>query len=160
METRTLGNSDLEITRLGIGAWAIGGGGYKFGWGPQDDNDSIAAIRAALDSGLNWIDTAAVYGLGRSEEVVARALEGIASRPYIFTKCERVWNEQREISGSLKAASVRRECEASLRRLKAERHRPLPDSLAATGRGYRRRLVHPRPAKGTRESPPHRRFEL
>jgi aryl-alcohol dehydrogenase-like predicted oxidoreductase len=118
VETRILGSSDLKITRLGIGAWAMGGAGYKFGWGPQDDNDSIAAIHAALDSGLNWIDTAAVYGLGRSEEVVARALEGSAARPYIFTKCERVWNEQREISGSLKAASVRRECEASLRRLK------------------------------------------
>ncbi len=133
MERRWLGNSDLHLTRLGLGAWAIGGPGYKFGWGPQDDKDSIAAIRKALDSGINWIDTAAVYGLGHSEEVVARALEGIAHRPYIFTKCERVWNERGEIGGSLKAESLRRECEASLRRLKVDVidlyqiHRPNPD---------------------------------
>jgi len=99
----------------------MGGGGWKFAWGPQDDNQSIAAIHAALDRGINWIDTAAVYGLGHSEEVVARALAGYSgSRPYLFTKCERVWNEQREISPSLKAASVRRECENSLRRLKVD----------------------------------------
>jgi len=133
MERRWLGNSDLHITRLGLGAWAIGGPGYKFAWGPQDDKDSIAAIRKALDSGINWIDTAAVYGLGHSEEVVARALEGIAHRPYIFTKCERVWNEGGEIGGSLKAESLRRECEASLRRLKVDAidlyqiHWPNPD---------------------------------
>jgi aryl-alcohol dehydrogenase-like predicted oxidoreductase len=120
MERRWLGSSDLHLTRLGLGAWAIGGPGYKFGWGPQDDKDSIAAIRKALDSGINWIDTAAVYGLGHSEEVVARALEGIAHRPYIFTKCERVWNERGEIGGSLKAVSLWRECEASLRRLKVD----------------------------------------
>ncbi len=120
MEKRKLGNSDLQLTRLGLGAWAIGGPGYKFGWGPQDDKESIAAIRKALDSGINWIDTAAVYGLGHSEEMVARALEGVAHKPYVFTKCERVWNEQREISGSLKAESLRRECEASLRRLKVD----------------------------------------
>jgi len=133
MEKRRLGNSDLQITRLGLGAWAIGGPGYKFGWGPQDDKDSLAAIHKALDSGINWIDTAAVYGLGHSEEVVARALEGIAHRPYIFTKCERVWNERGEIGGSLKAESLRRECEASLRRLKVDAidlyqiHWPNPD---------------------------------
>jgi len=120
METKQLGNSDMQLTRIGIGAWAIGGGGWKFAWGPQDDDDSIAAIRTALDAGVNWIDTAAVYGLGHSEEVVARALQGRAHQPYIFTKCERVWNEQREISGKLKADSVRRELEASLRRLKLE----------------------------------------
>jgi aryl-alcohol dehydrogenase-like predicted oxidoreductase len=120
MEKRKLGNSDLHITRIGAGAWAIGGPGYQFGWGPQDDQHSIAAIRKALESGMNWIDTAAVYGLGHSEEVVARALEGIAHRPYVFTKCERVWNDRGEIGSSLKAESIRRECEASLRRLKVE----------------------------------------
>ncbi len=98
----------------------MGGGGWAFAWGPQDDADSIAAIRRALDLGINWIDTAAVYGLGHSEEVVARALAGRASRPYVFTKCERIWNEKGEISGCLKADSIRRECEASLRRLKLD----------------------------------------
>lgn len=121
MEKRRLGNSDMEITRVGVGAWAMGGGGWAFAWGPQDDQQSIAAIHSALDRGVNWIDTAAVYGLGHSEEVVAKALEGRRERPYVFTKCERVWNEKREISGSLKAESIRRECEASLRRLRLER---------------------------------------
>jgi aryl-alcohol dehydrogenase-like predicted oxidoreductase len=115
-----LGNSDLEISPIGVGAWAMGGGGWAFGWGPQDDSDSIAAIREALDHGVNWIDTAAVYGLGHSEEVVARAIEGRSNRPYVFTKCERVWDENGRISSSLKADSVRRECEASLRRLKID----------------------------------------
>lgn len=117
MQTRQLGNSDLQITPVGFGAWAIGGGEWKFGWGAQEDNDSIAAIRRALDLGINWIDTAAVYGLGHSEEVVARALNGRSDKPYIFTKCERVWDEQGNIGSSLKAESLRRECEASLRRL-------------------------------------------
>src|SRR5665213_2543419 len=121
MQTRQLGNSDLQITPLGIGAWAMGGGGWDFGWGPQDDDDSIGAIHAALDRGINWIDTAAVYGLGHSEEVVARALRdrksGQGHRPYVFTKCGLVWNEKREISRSLKRDSIRRECEASLQRL-------------------------------------------
>ncbi|HXX22558.1 MAG TPA: aldo/keto reductase [Terriglobia bacterium] len=133
MERRKLGNSDLHITSLGVGAWAMGGSGWGFSWGPQDDGDSIAAIRKALDSGINWIDTAAVYGLGHSEEVVARALEGIQNRPYVFTKCERIWNERGELSGNLKADSLRRECEASLRRLKVDVidlyqiHWPQPD---------------------------------
>jgi len=118
MQKKKLGNSDLEITPIGIGAWAMGGGGWVFGWGPQDDRQSIEAIHAALDGGVNWIDTAAVYGLGHSEEVVARALEGRSSRPYVFTKCELVWNDNREIGRSLKADSIRRECENSLRRLK------------------------------------------
>lgn len=117
MHKKRLGNSDLDITPLGIGAWAIGGGGWAFGWGPQDDADSIGAIRAALEAGLNWIDTAAVYGLGHSEEVVARALRGISPRPYVFTKCARVWDENRQIGKCLKRDSIRRECEASLRRL-------------------------------------------
>ena len=120
MVKRRLGTSDLEITPVGVGAWAMGGGGWKFAWGPQDDAESIAAIHAALDRGVNWIDTAAVYGLGHSEEVVARALEGRANKPYVFTKCSRVWNAQGQISSSLKADSLRRECEASLKRLKAE----------------------------------------
>ena len=120
MEKHQLGHSDLQITPLGVGAWAMGGSGWRFGWGPQDDRDSIAAIRKALESGINWIDTAAVYGLGHSEEVVARALEGVRHRPYVFTKCERIWNERGELTGNLKAESLRRECEASLRRLKVD----------------------------------------
>ncbi len=120
MQKKRLGHTDMEITPIGFGAWAIGGNGWKFGWGAQDDSDSIAAIHEALDAGINWIDTAAVYGLGRSEEVVARALEGIQQRPYVFTKCERVWNEQREVGKCLKADSIRRECEASLRRLRVD----------------------------------------
>ncbi len=120
MEKRKLGNSDLFITPIGVGAWAMGGGGWSFSWGPQDDQDSIAAIHEALDQGINWIDTAAVYGLGHSEETVAAALKGRSDRPYVFTKCELVWNEKREISQSLKAESIRRECEASLRRLKVD----------------------------------------
>lgn len=120
MQTKQLGNSDLHLTRMGIGAWAMGGGGWAFSWGPQDDNDSIEAIHTALDAGVNWIDTAAVYGLGHSEEVVGRALAERSPKPYVFTKCERVWDEQGKISASLKAASVRRECEASLRRLQVD----------------------------------------
>ena len=120
MQKRKLGNSDLEITPLGIGAWAMGGSGWAFAWGPQDDQESIAAIHAALDRGINWIDTAAVYGLGHSEEVVARALEGLSTKPYIFTKCERVWNERGEIAKSLKESSIRKEVEASLRRLNVD----------------------------------------
>jgi aryl-alcohol dehydrogenase-like predicted oxidoreductase len=133
MIKKRLGTSDMELTPIGVGAWAMGGGGWAFGWGPQDDAESIAAIEAALDHGINWIDTAAVYGLGHSEEVVARALAGRANRPYVFTKCERVWNEKREISGSLKADSIRRECENSLKRLKVDTidlyqvHWPEPD---------------------------------
>lgn len=120
METRQLGDSDLKITPIGIGAWAMGGGGWKFSWGPQPDSDSIAAIQAALDLGVNWIDTAAVYGLGHSEQVVARAIHRRSPRPYVFTKCERVWDEQGTIGGSLKAQSIRRECEASLQRLRVD----------------------------------------
>src|SRR6266481_3732509 len=120
MQTKQLGNSDLKLTPIGIGAWAMGGAGWAFAWGPQDDAQSIAAIHAALEHGVNWIDTAAVYGLGHSEEVVARALEGRSNRPYVFTKCARNWNENREIYKSLKADSIRRECENSLRRLKVD----------------------------------------
>jgi aryl-alcohol dehydrogenase-like predicted oxidoreductase len=120
MKTRQLGTSELHITPIGFGSWAVGGGGYQFGWGPQDDEQSIAAINHALDLGVNWIDTAAVYGLGHAEEVVGRALKDRTERPYIFTKCERVWNERGEVSGSLKAQSIRRECENSLRRLQVD----------------------------------------
>jgi aryl-alcohol dehydrogenase-like predicted oxidoreductase len=120
MRTRRLGNSDLSITAIGFGAWAIGGGGWAFAWGAQDDAESVATIREALDLGVNWIDTAAVYGLGHSEAVVAKALEGVAKRPYVFTKCGRVWDENRQIGKRLTAASIRAECEASLKRLKVD----------------------------------------
>jgi aryl-alcohol dehydrogenase-like predicted oxidoreductase len=117
MKSRKLGQSDLNITRVGIGAWAIGGGKWEFGWGPQDDTQSVDAIRAGLDLGINWVDTAAAYGLGHSETVVGRAVRGLQRRPYIFTKCSLVWDDSGRISHNLQAASVRRECEASLKRL-------------------------------------------
>ena len=114
---KKFGNSDLEITPLGVGAWAIGGGGWQFGWGSQDDKDSISAIHAALDAGINWIDTAAVYGLGHSEEIVGKALQETTHKPYVFTKCERRWDKEGKIFPSLKADSIRKECESSLQRL-------------------------------------------
>lgn len=114
---KKLGNSDLALTPLGVGAWAMGGAGWKFSWGDQDDADSVGAIRAALDAGLNWIDTAAVYGLGHSEEVVGEALRGIPNKPLVFTKCERTWEPSGQIVPCLKAESIRQECENSLRRL-------------------------------------------
>jgi aryl-alcohol dehydrogenase-like predicted oxidoreductase len=117
---RTLGNSDMKLTPIGFGAWAIGGGDWTYAWGPQDDSESIAAIRRALELGINWIDTAAVYGLGHSEEVVAEALKGCGHKPYVFTKCSLRWHEDGKIYNSLKAASVAEELEASLRRLKVE----------------------------------------
>ena len=109
-ELKKLGNSDLQITSLGVGAWAMGGGGWAFAWGEQNDQDSVGAIKAALDAGINWIDTAAVYGLGHSEEVVAKALQGVSKKPYIFTKCERRWDDTGKIFPSLKKDSVRKEC--------------------------------------------------
>ena len=123
MQTKQLGNSDMHITPIGFGAWAIGGSGWSFAWGAQDDSDSVAAIHRALDLGVNWIDTAAVYGLGHSEEVVARALEGYrgrGGRPYVFTKCGQVWDDQGRIARVLEAGSIRRECEGSLRRLRVD----------------------------------------
>ncbi len=117
---RKLGNSDLEITALGVGAWAMGGAGWAFSWGNQDDRDSASAIHAALDAGMNWIDTAAIYGLGHSEEVVGNTLKGLSKKPYVFTKCERRWDQNGKIFGSLKAESIRKECEDSLRRLKLD----------------------------------------
>ncbi|HVO96661.1 MAG TPA: aldo/keto reductase [Bryobacteraceae bacterium] len=139
MQTRQLGNSDLHVTPLGVGAWAMGGAGWAFSWGPQDDNDSIAAIRAAVDAGINWIDTAAVYGLGHSEEVVARAIAGLSPKPYIFTKCARCWDADGNILKRLKRDSVFAECETSLKRLKVDRidlyqiHWPEPDEDVEEG---------------------------
>ncbi|HEY5910298.1 MAG TPA: aldo/keto reductase [Verrucomicrobiae bacterium] len=142
MELRRLGNSDLRITPIGFGAWAIGGGGWQFGWGPQNDRESIAAIHRALELGINWIDTAAVYGLGHSEETVRTALRDWSGpRPYVFTKCGMVWNDKRQIDYSLRRASLRRECENSLRRLAVDAidlyqiHWPV-DDLAETLEGW------------------------
>jgi len=121
MEARKLGNSDLQITQVGFGAWALGGGGWEFSWGPQEDADSLAAIHRALELGINWIDTAAVYGTGHSEEVVGRAVkQWPGRRPYIFTKCVLTWDETRKVRPDHSAASIRRECEDSLRRLQTE----------------------------------------
>src|SRR5712692_7429098 len=118
MKTKQLGNSDLFITPIGFGAWAIGGSGWEFGWGEQDDKASVAAIHRALELGVNWIDTAAVYGMGHSEEVVALALRTWPGpRPYVFTKCGLRWDEQGYVHRDLSANSIRRECEESLRRL-------------------------------------------
>ncbi|MBL6714271.1 MAG: aldo/keto reductase, partial [Pirellulales bacterium] len=139
MQTKQLGNSDLQITPVGFGAWAIGGGDWSFAWGPQDDGQSVAAIHEALDLGVNWIDTAPVYGLGHSEEVVGRALAGRAERPLIFTKCGRIWDETRTVGKRLKAESIRSECEASLRRLAVDTidlyqmHWPEPDEDVEEG---------------------------
>jgi aryl-alcohol dehydrogenase-like predicted oxidoreductase len=133
MNSRRLGNTDLHLTEIGFGAWAIGGGGYAFGWGAQDDAESIAAIRRALELGVNWIDTAAVYGLGRSEEIVAKALQGRRESVIIATKCTRRWNGVGEIYGDMSAVGIKWECEQSLKRLKTDRidlyqiHWPDPD---------------------------------
>jgi aryl-alcohol dehydrogenase-like predicted oxidoreductase len=118
--TRQLGNSDLHLTSIGYGAWAIGGGNWEFAWGAQDDNESIRTIERALDAGINWIDTAAIYGLGHSEEVVAKALRNSGKKPYVFTKCSMRWDADRKIYRSLKASSLEEELEASLRRLNVE----------------------------------------
>jgi aryl-alcohol dehydrogenase-like predicted oxidoreductase len=122
VDTRQLGTTDLAITPVGFGAWAVGGPEWRFGWGPQDDEQSIAAIRRALERGVNWIDTAAAYGLGHSEEVVARALDGIpaSERPYVFTKCALVDDGRGGMTESLDPLSLRRECVASLKRLRVE----------------------------------------
>jgi len=141
--TRPLGNSDLQLTSIGFGAWAIGGGNWQFGWGHQDDADSTEAIHRSLDGGINWIDTAAVYGLGHSEEVVGRALKTVTERPYIFTKCSMTWGangpDDRTIVQTMK--QIRQECEASLRRLQVEAidlyqiHWPVPDEEIEEGWG-------------------------
>jgi len=133
LRTTQLGATGLEITRVGFGAWAIGGGGWEFGWGPQEDADSIAAIHRALDIGVNWIDTAAAYGFGHSEQVVGRALEGLAERPYVFTKTSLVEGPGRRVVHNLKRDSILREAEASLGRLGVDAidlyqiHWPIPE---------------------------------
>jgi len=120
MRTRKLGWTGEELTVIGLGAWAIGGGGWAYGWGPQDDRDSIATIQKAIDLGINWIDTAPVYGLGHSEEIVGKAIRDRRDRIFLATKCGLVWDKRRNISGRLKAWSVRQELEASLRRLQVD----------------------------------------
>ncbi|MDQ2888848.1 MAG: aldo/keto reductase [Chloroflexota bacterium] len=116
MHTRRLGNTDIEITPIGLGTWAIGGNGWLNGWGSQDDQESIATIKRALNLGISWIDTAAIYGQGHSEEIVGKAIKG-RDKPLIFTKCTRLWDDRGKITGNLKAASILREAEASLKRL-------------------------------------------
>lgn len=140
MQKARLGNSDLVLSRMGIGAWAMGGSGWSFSWSHQDDRDSIAAIHAALDAGMNWIDTAAVYGLGHSEVVVAKAIATYSgARPYVFTKCERTWDDNRQIIKCLKPESIQKECEASLKRLNVDTidlyqiHWPEPDEDIEAG---------------------------
>lgn len=133
MKTKQLGKTDLHLTRIGLGTWAIGGGNWKFSWGPQDDSDSIKAIRRALDLGINWIDTAPAYGLGHCEEVVGHALAGMKNRPIIATKCGRCWDANRQIVPRIKRDSIIEEVEASLKRLRIEQidlyqiHWPQPD---------------------------------
>jgi len=139
LSLRTLGNSDLQLTPIGLGTWAIGGGDWASSWGPQDDADSTDAIHRAVDLGVNWIDTAAIYGLGHSEEVVGRAVKSLSRKPYIFTKCSLRWNADRSIYNSLKAASLAEEVEASLKRLQVDTidlyqiHWPNPDSEIEEG---------------------------
>ena len=121
MQTKQLGNSDLFITPVGFGSWAIGGSGWQFAWGKQNDDESVAAIHRALELGVNWIDTAAVYGVGHSEEIVSRALATWSGpRPYVFTKCGLRWDAQGQTRHDLTADSIRQECEDSLRRLNVE----------------------------------------
>ena len=139
MEKRRFGNTGMEITPIGFGSWAIGGENWSHGWGPQDDNKAVEAIERALELGINWIDTAAVYGLGHSEKLVAKALEGTNEKPYIFTKCSLVWDSNRHISNRLKRDSIWKECETSLMRLKTDTidlyqiHWPSPEDDIETG---------------------------
>ncbi len=139
LPAKTLGNSDMNLTPIGFGAWAIGGGNWDFAWGPQDDAESIRAIHAALDEGINWIDTAAIYGLGHSEEIVGQAVRSSSQKPLVFTKCSMRWDADRKIYRSLKAASVAEELEGSLRRLGVETidlyqiHWPNPDEEIEEG---------------------------
>ncbi len=134
---KQLGNSSLHLTSIGFGAWAIGGGDWQYAWGHQEDQDSIDAIHRALDAGVNWIDTAAVYGLGHSEEVVAKALKTASTKPYVFTKCGMIWDDKRQITQSL--TQIRREVEDSLRRLQIDVidlyqiHWPVPDADVEEG---------------------------
>ena len=145
MRTRRLGNTDLELTVVGLGTWAIGGP-WQYGWGPQDENEAIAAILKAIDLGINWIDTAAIYGCGHSEELVGRALKQTKVKPIIATKCSLLWNDKREKIGCLKAESIRKECEDSLKRLGVEvidlyqMHWPDPEKDIEEGWGEMARL--------------------
>ena len=147
MRTRTLGWTGVKLSTIGVGTWAMGGGGWKFSWGPQDDEDSIRAIRRAVDLGVNWIDTAAVYGLGHSEEVIGKALRGLSKRLFVATKCSRCWDEKGEPLSRLKRASVRAEAEASLRRLGVDVidlyqiHWPMPEEDIEEGWGAIAELV-------------------
>jgi len=140
-ELRKLGNSDLNLSAIGVGAWAIGGGGWAFAWGAQDDNESVEAIQAMIAKGVNWIDTAAVYGFGHSEEIVGRAVKGMSEKPYLFTKCARRWNDKGEILKVIKRESVMEECENSLKRLGVDTidlyqmHWPEPDEDVEEGWG-------------------------
>jgi aryl-alcohol dehydrogenase-like predicted oxidoreductase len=141
LQTVTFGKTGMEITPIGFGAWAIGGGGWAAAWGPQDDDEAVGAIRRAVELGVNWVDTAAVYGLGHSEELVAQALKSVpeSERPYVFTKCSLVWDGEGDISNVLEKDSVKRECEESLRRLQTDVidlyqiHWPLPDEYIEEG---------------------------
>ena len=142
--TKQLGNSDLQLTAIGFGAWAIGGGDWQFAWGPQEDKESIEAIHRALDAGVNWIDTAAVYGLGHSEEVVGSALKSASAKPYIFTKCAMTWGEDRKIVQTLK--KIRQEVEGSLRLGLRNADRRNAGGVARSGE--------------SRQGPLHRRIEL
>ena len=145
MRTRRLGNTDLELTVVGLGTWAIGGP-WQYGWGPQDENEAIAAILKAIDLGINWIDTAPIYGCGHSEELVGRALKQTKVKPIIATKCSLLWNDKREKIGCLKAESIRKECEESLKRLGVEvidlyqMHWPDPEKDIEEGWGEMARL--------------------
>jgi aryl-alcohol dehydrogenase-like predicted oxidoreductase len=147
MQYRKLGYTDLQFSTIGLGTWAIGGGDYAFGWGPQDDADSIATIQRALDLGVNWLDTAAVYGLGHSEEVVGQAVKGMRPKPYIATKCSLRWGEDRVVYNSLKKDSIRLETEQSLRRLQVDVidlyqiHWPNPEPDIEEGWGEIARLI-------------------
>ena len=141
MKTRKLGWTVVELTTVGLGTWAHGGADWRFGWGPQDDELSVKTICAALDAGINWVDCAAVYGLGHAEEVLGRALRELKQKPFVATKCSLVWDERRNVSSNLKADSVKAECEASLRRLGVDRidlyqvHWPMPDAQIEEGWG-------------------------
>ncbi|MCD6248325.1 MAG: aldo/keto reductase [Hadesarchaea archaeon] len=133
MKKRKLGWTDLELTTIGLGTWAIGGGGWEWGWGPQDDEESIATIRRALELGVNWIDTAPIYGFGRSERIVSKAIAGLREKPIIATKCGLIWDERKKVSNCLKGDSIRAEVERSLERLGVDVidlyqiHQPIPD---------------------------------
>lgn len=139
MKKRALGRTGMQITPIGLGTWAIGGGEWAYAWGLQDDHDSVAAIQRAVELGINWIDTAAVYGLGHSEEIVGRAIADMTEKPFIFTKCSLVWDDQRKVGNSLKAGSIRQECLQSIKRLGVEAidlyqiHWPNPDEEIEEG---------------------------